>query len=698
MTFQKKTLYGVIGVALGLSLFAMGCERQSAPPEQAAPQKGEAVSADPPQGPATTGVPVDMSLGWCAGHGVPESVCTRCDSSLIAKFKAAGDWCGGHGLPESQCDICNPGAANRWTTLDPNASPSDDVPTVPAGQATNADTSQGPATTGVPVDMSLGWCGGHGVPESVCTRCNSSLIAKFKAAGDWCGGHGLPESQCDICNPGAAKRWATLDPNAPPPDEPSSATAAAPPNGLQIERAPRLLTGTVNPICQVDTLRVRLIDRSIAAKAGIETDTVTRRRMSAALSIPGEIEFDATRVTRLTPRLGGVVREVAVGAGDYVEAGALLAVIDSPALGEAKSRFIQRTQDLHLAEADLRRTHTINEGVTRLLTLCTPDTPAREVREAVREFPVGEAKAKLLRSHASLLFARGDSARKASLAGKGIGSDRDLEVAQAALAAAEADFIALREETVFDGTRRLLAAQHAAEVARSAFEAARRELHILGLAENQVAAVGTEAHAKLTASELRSPIGGRVVEFHIATGEWVDAADILFVVADTSSMWLVADVYERDLLRVREGMRVAFTVDGLFGVSFEGTLNWVSSKVSARTRTVRVRADLPNHEGLLRAGMFGNARVVLHDGEPVVSVPAGAVQTDGCCQLVFVQESDTVYEPRKLLLGASAGGYVEVLAGLDVGERIATTGSFLLKTEILKSNIGAGCCEVDPGR
>lgn len=96
--------------------------------------------------------------------------------------------------------------------------------------------------------------------------------------------------------------------------------------------------------------------------------------------------------------------------------------------------------------------------------------------------------------------------------------------------------------------------------------------------------------------------------------------------------------------------------------------------------------------------MFGQARIVLHDDDEVVSVPSEAVQTDGCCQLVFVRQSDTVYEPRKVLLGSSAGGFVEVLRGLAEGEPVVTVGSFLMKTEILKRNIGAGCCEVDPGR
>ncbi len=550
----------------------------------------------------------------------------------------------------------------------------------------------GPETSAVAADPASGWCGGHGVPESVCTRCNAGLIAKFKAGGDWCSEHSLPESQCSLCHPEVAEKWASLGPR--PEDVTRDGTSAE----LEVERVPRLLSGTNDPLCQVDALRVRFLDAGIARKAGVGTEPVRRRRMSAAIEVPAEVEFDATRVTRVAPRVAGIVREAPINVGDQVDVGALLAVIDSPVLGEAKSRYLERQQGLRLAEADFQRLRTIHEGVTRMLEVCTPEADADAIRGALAEVPVGDAKAKLLRAQASLQLARSETARESQLLAKNISSEQSYQVAASVLAAAEADFAAIREEIAFNSERGRLEADRALQVARSAREAAERGLHILGLSDEQVAAIGQESDELLSRHELRSPVAGRAVQREVAAGESVDEADVLFIVADHSTMWLAADVYERDLLPLREGLPVIFTVDGLDGASFQGTLNWISSQLDDRTRTVRVRADLPNAQGLLRAGMFGRARIVLHDNNEVTSVPAEAVQTDGCCQLVFVQESDTVYQPRKVLLGASANGFVEVLTGLDEGEVVATTGSFLMKTEILKSNIGAGCCDVEPGR
>ncbi|UCE58257.1 MAG: efflux RND transporter periplasmic adaptor subunit [Phycisphaerales bacterium] len=679
----RKSIHTNTALTLAMLLITVGCRGEE-------PRNSETAAAGRPNtdqpssvGPESSAVNPTLDKGWCAGHGVPESVCTRCNSSLIPRFKEAGDWCNEHGLPESQCTACHPEIESEWEKLNPDARTSD----------RRGDASEEPAPAADEGGAGLGrnWCAEHGVPESVCTRCDPTLIARFKNANDWCTEHGLPESQCTICNPKVREEFAALRPA-------SDAAIDGDAQGVHVERAPRLFTGKSDPLCVVDTLRVRFIDPSIVRKAGIEVERVQRRAMSATLEVPAEVEFDATRVTRITPRVAGIVRGVPVSIGDFVDAHDLLAVLDSPALGEAKSRFIERAQDLRLAEADLERVTTIGRGIQRMLDVCNTEASATEIREALATSPVGDAKAGMLRAHAALQLARSEAQRQATLLEKRVNSERDHQSAQSALVGAEAEFVALREELAFNSERDRLAAARAVEVAKAARGAAERRLHILGLTDAQVADIGRETDELLTRFEIRSPTAGRLIERGVGVGESVAANDVLFVVADTSNMWLRADVYERDLLQLRVGLPVHATVDGMPGAGFEGRVTWISSQVDDRTRTIRLRADLPNPDGVLRAKMFARARIVLHDNGQVVSVPIEAVQTDGCCQLAFVCESETVFQPRKVMLGASANGFVEVLGGLTEGEVVASTGSFLLKTEILKSNIGAGCCEVDPGR
>jgi len=683
VTMGKLTRLRMVWIVAALPITA-GCNGDDQKNRgTAAADKPKAISA-PAIGPQSSAIEPTLDDGWCAGHRVPETVCTRCDTSLISRFKEAGDWCEEHGLPESQCAACHPEVEAEWAKLNPAAEKEE-----LSGAASGSEPSPG-----FPKDdtrIAGKWCAEHEVPESVCTRCNSTLVARFKEANDWCTEHGLPESQCPICNPEAREKWAALRPE-------SSTAVDSKLQDVRLERSPRLLTGASDPLCQVDTLRVRFTDQSILRKAGIEVERVQLRTMSATIEVPAEVEFDATRLTRVAPRVAGVVREVPADMGDFVNAQGLLAVVDSPLLGEAKSQFIERTQNLKLAQADLQRVSTIFHGVQRMLDVCTPEARPEQVLETLSESPVGHAKAKLLRAHAALQLARSEAKREAVLMEKQINSQRTYQAAQSALAAAEADFVAIREEVGFSIDQERLAAERGVAVTRSARESAERRLHIFGLNDEQVGMIGTEADEMLSRFELRSPSAGTLIQRSVTIGESVEADDVLFVLADTSDMWLMADVYARDLLQMRVGLPVHFTVDGMPGVSFEGRITWISSQVDDRTRTVRLRADLPNPDGLLRAKMFGRARIVIHENENVVAVPVGAVQTDGCCQLVFVRESETVFQPRKVVLGASANGFVEVLRGLDEGETVASTGSFLMKTEILKSNIGAGCCDVDPGR
>jgi cobalt-zinc-cadmium efflux system membrane fusion protein len=110
---------------------------------------------------------------------------------------------------------------------------------------------------------------------------------------------------------------------------------------------------------------------------------------------------------------------------------------------------------------------------------------------------------------------------------------------------------------------------------------------------------------------------------------------------------------------------------------------------------VKVRAEFENPEGHLRARSFATGRVVTRDDQEAVFVPKAAVQWEGCCNVAFERTSATEFVPRKLRLGYDAGEHYEVLEGLSGGETVVTQGSFLLKTELQKGSIGAGCCEVD---
>jgi cobalt-zinc-cadmium efflux system membrane fusion protein len=285
----------------------------------------------------------------------------------------------------------------------------------------------------------------------------------------------------------------------------------------------------------------------------------------------------------------------------------------------------------------------------------------------IRSAELGAAKAAYLQALAALKLKQRNHAREADLLDQGAGTEKAEQEAETELA---------------DG--------------RIAASRTEQELRRLGLSTQQIDEVARREDTSPT-FVLSAPFAGRVVERETAVGEVVRPEVPLVAVADVSRMWAMADVYESDILDVQVGQSVVLQVEGLRGRTVPGRVTWVSSHVDSRTRTLQARVEVGNPDGLLRANMFAKATIAVRDHHPALVVPVDAVQWEGCCNVVFVKRSEVLYEPRKVMLGVNTGRVYEVLSGVRAGEEVVTQGSFLLKTEILKGSIGAGCCEVDPG-
>ncbi len=237
-------------------------------------------------------------------------------------------------------------------------------------------------------------------------------------------------------------------------------------------------------------------------------------------------------------------------------------------------------------------------------------------------------------------------------------------------------------------------AEAAASRARAAFEAARRQLLLLGLGEREIARIDAK-NAVVARFPVRSSLAGEVVDKHVVVGEVVGPEKTLFTVADLSVLWVWIDVYERDLRHVHLGDDVTLTTEAFPGERFTGKVSYLSAQVAPDTRTVRARVEVPGGRGMLRPGMF--VRVVLEDphgedGEAArerIVVPASAVQRDGEAQVVFVETAPRRFERRVVLVGRRAGDQVEILDGLKPGERVAASHTFLRKSEALKGSIEA---------
>jgi RND family efflux transporter MFP subunit len=186
---------------------------------------------------------------------------------------------------------------------------------------------------------------------------------------------------------------------------------------------------------------------------------------------------------------------------------------------------------------------------------------------------------------------------------------------------------------------------------------------------------------------LPAPTGGTVISRAANPGEVVEANREILRVADLSNVWVVGQVFERDLARVRTGSGASVTSEAYPGRIWRGRVTYVDSQLDPATRTAQVRVEVANPGQALKLGMFVSVGFgALGTAEATApTVPASAVQTVGGRTVVFLATTDPgAYVMRPVRVGAESGGRYPVLEGLFVGDRVVTEGSFMLRAEWLK--------------
>lgn len=179
-----------------------------------------------------------------------------------------------------------------------------------------------------------------------------------------------------------------------------------------------------------------------------------------------------------------------------------------------------------------------------------------------------------------------------------------------------------------------------------------------------------------------APASGTVMEKPVVQGMHFATGDTLFKTTDLSRVWVLADVSERDLASVRAGQAATITFRDNPSASFEGKVKFVYPQFDPATRTVKVRIEVVNKDGHLRIGQYADVRIAATAAAvAALVVPASAIVDDGTRAVAFVAKSGGMFEPRRLKLGARSGDTVEVLAGLNEGEQVVTSGNFLIDSE-----------------
>jgi RND family efflux transporter MFP subunit len=213
------------------------------------------------------------------------------------------------------------------------------------------------------------------------------------------------------------------------------------------------------------------------------------------------------------------------------------------------------------------------------------------------------------------------------------------------------------------------------------YNSAVRSLKLLGFQDSQIAEIETNRHV-LKEFKVTAPIDGFVIEKNIVQGQMVDSGVRLYRIADLSIVWVIAQIYEQDLPFVKLGQEAAVKVASLPDREFRGRVTFVYPNLDEKTRTAKVRLEFENPGYFLKPGMFVSAQIHAELAENAVLVPESAVLRSGAKNTVFVALDGGKFEARDVTLGVEAeDNLIQVIGGLHSGERVVTSGQFLLDSE-----------------
>src|SRR6476646_4008478 len=348
--------------------------------------------------------------------------------------------------------------------------------------------------------------------------------------------------------------------------------------------------------------------------AGIEVEIVQPTAIEGSIKATGKVLVTEDRVANIGPVHEGRIVNLYAGQGAFVRKGQRLAEFESADIDEAEADYLKALSDLGNAER----------------------TSAAEVK-----------------------FQQATYDRTKLLVEKEITPAKNLQQAEHDLDVAKANQTG------------------SIESAKVAASNARRHLQILGMNDAAIDALSKSTNVGRSTFPMNSPISGTVVERNGTIGATVGSDANVFKIIDLSRVWIDANVFEKDLERVRVGQLVSVKVPAFPDSTFSGRVILITSVVDPETRTVQVRTEVANPDGRLKPDMFANVEIVTAGRRTAISVPLSAVLDDDGKSVVFIADGNN-YTKREVTLGLKSEDRVEIVQGLNPGDKVVTKGNYLL--------------------
>ncbi|RKY09529.1 MAG: hypothetical protein DRP56_02500 [Planctomycetota bacterium] len=309
--------------------------------------------------------------------------------------------------------------------------------------------------------------------------------------------------------------------------------------------------------------------------------------------------------------------------------------------------------------------------VKRVIKLLGEKVKKGDVLAVIHSADLGQAKARFLEIQAKLELAQATFKREKKLYEKKISSESDYLIAMNEMKAAEASHTA-----------------------------ADKRLRLFGLETKQIESIKAgKENGDFADLVLRAPQAGIIIKQNISAGKIVETTEVLYTVADLSNLWVWCDVYEDELAILHEQfvkdkiLQAVVRVHAFEEDAFTGVVDLVANVMDEHTRTVKMRVQVKNPGNKLRPGMFSEVQVMISGEGRIAAVPRNAIMSDGGKKFVFQHWKEDLWVRKDVTVGSIYGDYAEIQSGVALGATIVTGGAFMLKSDVLREKMGAGCAD-----
>jgi membrane fusion protein, heavy metal efflux system len=407
-------------------------------------------------------------------------------------------------------------------------------------------------------------------------------------------------------------------------------------------------------------------------------------------SVPGRVRYDSTKRVNMKASLDGIVTELQVAPGDKVSCGDLVAVVRSPEIGRARAVIAKIRKELGLAQQVLEREQILAKNLSSLSVMLDQRQTSKQIESSISDLDLGTYRQEILSAYSKVRLAEELIAKVQPLVEEGAVAGRIVRQRETERQLAETSFRTARDQADFDTQQKNLKSEADVLEAERQLDIAHQSLEsLLGYKEDEIS-FWSSNQDDLSRLEIRAPLDATVESRSFANNERVMRGDSIVVLANTDTLLVEASIRESDwpAVGIDPSTEVAVIVPALDDREFKAKVRYIGREMQADTNAIPLIAQIDNHEGLLRPGMFVRVAVPIGEVRQALSVKPESILQHENQEFVFVEMTGGDFKKVNVSTGQSSEQWVEVTEGLSPGQLVVTQGAFLLKSEFLLQGEG----------